>query len=215
MGGILLGSVGANRFLRTYALGADFIARLQAEPWPPALTVRELDWSPIAIAQEWQASGHAWGRVVLVGPVDRGWDHGTVRMRRWTGGALTNDAIQQRIYEAVTGVVALDNLLVIGAHFRIWPKTVVTVEVQLAAESFGNLVAAEAAASADRVVGHASPDADTRGITDAVMEACRHAVSGDDEWLRQLPELSAENMDPVGEWYRHRVVDTAVFGNMP
>lgn len=212
---ILLGSVGANRFLRTYPLGADFIAGLRAEPWLPAVTVRELDWSPIAIAQEWQASVHVWSRVVLVGPVDRGWPHGTVRTRRWTGGTLTNDAIQQRIYEAVTGVVALDNLLVIGAHFSIWPETVITVEVQLAAEIFGNLVAAEAATSPDHLVGHALPDSATRDITDEVMAECRQAISGKDAWLQHLPELSAENLSPVGEWYRHRAAETAVAGNAP
>ena len=51
--------------------------------------------------------------------------------------------IQERIFEGVTGVVSLENTLVIGDYFKIWPKEVFTVEVDLPGEVFGDIVIAE------------------------------------------------------------------------
>lgn len=204
-GRILLGSVGANRLLRNHPLGADFVAGLHGTPWPAQVALVELDWSPIAITQEWQAGGLRWERAVLIGAVDRGWAEGTVRARRWTGGALAVDAIQARIYEAVTGVVNLDNLLVIGAHFGIWPASVVTIEVQLAPERFGRIVAAEASTFPGQVVGSAAPDPAVERVTGEVLAACRQAVSDTGAWTQQLPALSATQLNPPGQWYRHKV----------
>lgn len=209
---ILLGSIGANSVLRDHPLGADFSARLRDEPWPQGVVLQTLDWSPIAIAQDWQASAQRWDRVVLVGPADRGLEDGTVCIRRWVGGAMTVQAIQDRIYEAVTGVVALDNLLVIGAHFGIWPQQVVLVEVQVAEDRFGKVVAAEAAVAPTHVVGSAPPSAAVEGIMDETLAACRQAVAGDNAWLAQVPTRSVQQLNVVGEWYRHQVAAAAGMG---
>ena len=51
--------------------------------------------------------------------------------------------MQERIYEAVTGVVDLENTLIIGSHFKVWPDDVFGVEVDLPADTFGNMVIAD------------------------------------------------------------------------
>src|SRR5262249_39950240 len=65
-----------------------------------------------------------------------------VRGGVWRGGALDPQLLQERIFEAVTGIVSLDNLLIIGEHFAIWPREVITVEVELPKSCFGDLVVA-------------------------------------------------------------------------
>jgi hypothetical protein len=49
----------------------------------------------------------------------------------------------------VTGVVSLDNLLAIGEHFRVWPREVLTVEIELDPAAFGALVMATGARDED------------------------------------------------------------------
>ncbi len=42
-----------------------------------------------------------------------------------------------RVSEAVTGVISLDNLLIVGGYFGIWPPDVVIVEVEPCDENWG------------------------------------------------------------------------------
>ena len=51
--------------------------------------------------------------------------------------------LQDRIYEGVTGVVSLENTLVIGDYFKVWPNEVFTVEIDLPGDTFGEIVMAE------------------------------------------------------------------------
>ena len=101
-----------------------------------------MSWGPLAIVQSLQASGVRYDRAVLIGAVQRGYSVGTVCGGVWRGGALGPQLLQERIFEAVTGIVSLDNLLIIGEHFSIWPREVLTVEVELPKSCFGDLVVA-------------------------------------------------------------------------
>ena len=116
----IVGIVGYYGFVRGYPLGPELMERLHALAWPDDVDIREMNWGPVAIVQDFQAQAEKPQRVVLVGALDRGLADGTVSCRRWTGGALDLDAVQRRMFEAVTGVISLDNLLVIGAQFGIW-----------------------------------------------------------------------------------------------
>ncbi|MFB3115887.1 MAG: hypothetical protein ACE1ZH_00255, partial [Gammaproteobacteria bacterium] len=81
-----------------------------------------MNWGPIAIVQDFQSSSIHYDRIVLIAGVDSGMQPGSVTCRHWLGGKLDNLAVQDRIFEAVTGIISLDNLLVIGEHFKIWPE---------------------------------------------------------------------------------------------
>lgn len=148
MARILIGIVGYCQFVRAYALGPVLMERLQALAWPGPVEIRDMNWGPIAIVQELQASAEKYERVVLVGAVDRGLAAGSVTCHRWKGRVQDLLAVQRRVFEAVTGVVGIDNLLVIGAHFRVWPDQLFSVEAQLPDSSFGDLVLAEMQAAA-------------------------------------------------------------------
>ena len=56
MARVLIGIVGYYQFIRGYALGPELMARLQEDPWPDAVSIKEMNWGPIAIVQDFQAS---------------------------------------------------------------------------------------------------------------------------------------------------------------
>lgn len=180
MARILIGIVGYCQFVRGHPLGPGLMARLQAGPWPEPVEIRELNWGPIAIVQEVQASADKYDRVVLVGAVDRGLAAGTVSCRRWQGRVQDLDAVQRRVFEAVTGVVGVDNMLVIGAHFGIWPDQLFSVEVQLPDSCFGDLVLAEIEAAAGDATGAAIGERDLSPadlqLVQRIVQACRQAA---------------------------------------
>jgi hypothetical protein len=60
-----------------------------------------------------------------------------VRSYSWDGVLPDADEIQARVAEAVTGVIDLDNLLVVTRHFGALPAEVFVVEVQPVAIEFG------------------------------------------------------------------------------
>ena len=204
----IVGIVGYYGFVRGYPLGPELMEQLRAELRSGEVEIREMNWGPVAIVQDFQAeAGPAPERIVLVGALDRGLERGTVSCRRWAGGALDPGAVQQRMFEAVTGVISLDNLLVIGAQFGIWPAQTYTVELQWPDSGLGDLVLGEI--EIERESGHVigerplSPDNDR--IVKAIVESVRALVM--DASPRALPALTVDQLTPVAPVAHHRFVD--------
>lgn len=205
---IIVGTIGCYPFVRGYPLGSTFMERLQAPPWPADVCVREMNWGPVAIVQELEAAPRPPDRVVLVTAVDRGTAIGTVKCRRWLGGPLDPQEMQARMFEAVTGVVHVDNLLAIGEHFRIWPDEVITVEARLPYAHVGDYVLDEL------TTGAATPEAiDQRPLTPAMepvvdrlvaltRQAALEGVSG----MASLMPLRAGDLTPVAEFCRNEAL---------
>ncbi len=171
---VLIGLVGYCQFVRGFVLGPELMTRLQAGPWPEPVEIREMNWGPIAIVQDLQASGARFDRVVLIGAGDRGLAPGSVTCRRWTGQVRDMQAVQRRVFEAVTGVISVDNLLVIGAHFGVWPDQLFSVEVQLPESCLGDQVLAEI--EAGRQSGHAAVIGE-QGLTPDNLELVQRMVA--------------------------------------
>ncbi len=212
---VVIGIVGYYQFIRGYPLGPELMARLKAEPWPDGVEIRELNWGPIAIVQDFQASGVTYDRVVLIGAVDRGLTHGTVSVRRWAGGALEPLAVQRHVFEAVTGVISLDNLLVIGAQFGVWPDQLFTVEVQLGESSVSDLVLAEI--EVDRQAGHMgiigekplTPD--NIKIVDRIVTLTRRAALEGAQGVPEVMPLTVEQLtQPAAFCHNQFTVDCQV-----
>ncbi|MFQ5707583.1 MAG: hypothetical protein ACE5HO_09060 [bacterium] len=106
--------------------------------WPDAVTVEEMNWGPIAIVQSFQCSDKPYDRVVLISARPSGRPAGTITLRRWLGGLPDEEKVQARVAEAVTGVISVDNLLVIGEYFGIWPREVILVDVEPGREEMGD-----------------------------------------------------------------------------
>ena len=160
-----------------------------------------MNWSPIAIVQDFQAQSVRYDRIILVAAVDRGLQAGTISCRRWLGGKLAHPAIQDRIFEAVTGIISLDNLLVIGEHFKIWPEELLTVEVQLEDTGFGDFVLSELALHRELgeagIVGENPPTPENEKIVrEMVLMTEKAAVEGV-RGMSNLHPLTAEQLTPL------------------
>ena len=139
--------------LRDLSLGPILTAQLASMDWPADVEVdADLSFGPIAVVQRFQTQPEQYERVVLFAAVSRGRSPGTVTVYRWLGKLPPGEEIQARIGEAVSGVVSLDNLLIIGEHFGIWPKEVIVIEVEPEDESWGSGFSPAVAKAMDTVV---------------------------------------------------------------
>jgi hypothetical protein len=202
----VIGIVGYFEFVRGYPLGPETMQRLRGTAWPHAVEIREMNWGPVAIVQEFQALAHRPDRVVLMGALDRGLPHGTVTCRRWVGGPLDTAAVQRRMFEAVTGIISLDNLLVIGSHFGIWPEDTFTVELQWPESGLSDLVLDEAASRAGRggVVGERPLSAANEQIVRNLVRTVQRLAM---EPSPVAESLGAEQLTPVAAVAHYRFHD--------
>ncbi len=205
----VVGIVGYFQFLRGYPLGPELMTRLRAAAWASGLDIREMNWGPIAIVQDFQAEPFKPDRVVLIGAVDRGLPAGTVTCHRWIGGTLDPLAVQRRVFEGVTGVISLDNLIVIGAHFGVWPDHLLTVEMQAREGDISELVLDEIEFSRTRgsadVIGEQPPTQANLRVVERLVEAVRQAVL--DEPTAEVQPLGIDQMAPAATFSHHRFYD--------
>ncbi len=133
---IFIGGVGYTN-LRDLSVGPTVVQELQQLAWPGKVEIDDLGpGGPIAAVHRFREAP-PYDRVVLMGAVGRERTPGQVYCYRWDGCLPDRDEIQARVAEAVTGVISLDNLLIIGGFFGIWPPNVVVVEVEPRDEDWG------------------------------------------------------------------------------
>jgi len=110
------------------------IEQLQRRSWPVDVVIEDLSYGPIDVLFKLQAEPAPFRLGILVGAVARGRTPGSVERYVWPGETLAPDELQDRIAEAVTGVVSLENLLHILGHFGALPTRTIVVEVEPEAE---------------------------------------------------------------------------------
>lgn len=122
---------------------------------PPALLVEDLSYGPVAVAQ-WladEARAAPIMRAVFVSAVERadGRPPGTVAVYRWDRVLPEPAEIQRVVNDAVTGVILLDNTLVVTAWMKTLPAETIVVEVEPLKHEFGDDMSAPVAAVYDDV----------------------------------------------------------------
>ena len=132
---VLVGGVGY-RFLRDQSLGIHIAERL-AERARNGIEVEDLGYHPIGFAQNLEERPD-YDRLVLVAGIKRGRPPATVAVYRWDGRLPSREEIQERVAEAVTGVVSLDNLLIVCGALGALPDDVRVVEVEPLDEGWGD-----------------------------------------------------------------------------
>lgn len=186
----LIGGVGY-RFTRDLAFGPLLIDRLRGVPWLDGIEVEDLSYAPIAIVQRWQQTPY--DRVILVGAVSRGYRlAGTLCQYCPTGILPDAEEIQDRVGEALTGIISLDNLLIVTRAFGVLPQSVEVIDVEPYDLGWGDGLSplvAEAVAPAVEVIREAVGRRSTDGAADAV-EALRQR----DEILQVLFWLEGEGL---------------------
>lgn len=141
---VLVGGIGY-RNLRDHSIGIEVTDCLAGRSWPDGpdeVVVEDLSYNPIAVVQrlEDDPPDRRFRLAVLVAGVARGGGRrpGAVTAYRWDGALPPPEEIQRAVTEAVTGVIALDNTLVVARHFGALPAQVVVVEVEPEVEEFGD-----------------------------------------------------------------------------
>jgi hydrogenase maturation protease len=126
---VLIACVGY-RFMRDLSVGPDLIPLLSQLEWPEGVEVCDLHFGPVHMVHWLEERPGYFGRIVFVAAMERGRVRGRVYCYRWDGVLPDPDEIQQRVGEGVTGVISLDNLLIVGQFFGALPPDVLVVEVE-------------------------------------------------------------------------------------
>ena len=134
----LVGGVGYH-FMRDLSLGPVLTERLAQLEWPDHVQIdADFSYGPVAIVQRFKCEPDLCDKIVLFSAIERGREPGTIEVYRWPGTLPDSEEVQARVGEALTGVVDLDNLLVVGQQFEIWPSEVIVVEVEPADLNWGD-----------------------------------------------------------------------------
>ena len=124
------------RYLRDNALGV-WVTDTLAPRAANGIEFEDLGYHPVGFVQNLE-DRPTYDRIVLVGAIKRGREPGTVRTYRCDHALTTPKEIQERVSESVTGVISLDNLLVVTEAFGAFPEDVWVVEVEPADEGWGD-----------------------------------------------------------------------------
>lgn len=146
----LVGGVGYHD-LRDFSVGPLVAESLAGADWPPGVTVEDLSYDPVKIVHRLAAEEPPFERLLVVGAVRRGRRPGSVTAYRWDRGLPDGEEVQARVAEAVTGVVGLENLLVVIEAFEAAPPEVWVVEVEPEVEAYGRELSPAVARAVDEL----------------------------------------------------------------
>jgi len=132
---VLVGGVGY-RFLRDGGLGP-YLSDILAERAANGIEVEDLGYHPVGFHQNLEERPD-YDRIILVAAIGRGREPGTIKAYRWDHVLPPVEEIQDRVSEAVTGTISLDNLLVVTEALGGFPEDVWVVEVEPADETWGD-----------------------------------------------------------------------------
>ncbi len=125
---ILVAVVGY-RNLSDFSIGPNLLPDLLASDWEPGVEVEEFSYGPIAVVQNLE-DRPPYDRMVFLSAVQRGRLPGDFYRYEWRFPLPSEEEIQARITEAVTGVISLENLLVIAQYFRVLAPETIVIELE-------------------------------------------------------------------------------------
>lgn len=132
---VLVGGVGYTN-LRDLSFGPILVERLQRTAWRPGIDIEDLSAGAIHEVHVLQ-DRRPYDAAILISGVRRGGAAGTVRSYRWEHTVRTTDEIQERVSEALVGIIGLDTLLTVLDHFGALPTDTWIVEVEPRDEDWG------------------------------------------------------------------------------
>ena len=134
---VFIGTIGYHN-LRNHSIGPALLPQLQKMNWKEGVEVDELNWGPIAIVQKFQSLPTPYDRVILLAAIERpGRKIGDITVYKWMGNLPAEELIQRCVGDAVTGIISVENLLIIGEYFKIWTGETFVVDVEPGVEEAG------------------------------------------------------------------------------
>lgn len=149
---ILIGTVGYH-LLRNHSVGPILLPQLNEMAWNDKVAIEEMNWGPIAIVQYFQTLEIPFDRVIFLVALERPERKvGDISVYQWLGKLPDEKQIQACVGDAATGVISVENLLVIGEFFKIWPKEVFLVDVEPGFEQAGEHLTPEVEAKVPEIL---------------------------------------------------------------
>ena len=146
----VIGGVGY-RNLRDHSLGIVMSDELEPYADPPWLLIEDLCYGPVAVGQWFldEATTAPITRAVFVTAIGRedGRPPGTIRAYRWDRALPSEEEIQRAVVDAVTGVILLDNTLIVTEWMKALPAETIVVEVEPLEHAFGDEMSPAVAAA--------------------------------------------------------------------
>jgi hydrogenase maturation protease len=113
------------------------VERLQELSWPDDVHIEDFSYGPIGVLMRLEDEPVRYDRAIFAGAVERDRAPGTLNVYGWEGGPADPEQVQARIAEAVTGVIGLENLLVIMDHFGALPASTTVIELEPVEHEWG------------------------------------------------------------------------------
>lgn len=136
---VIVGGIGYPD-LCDYSIGILVQEELSTRAAPSHVVVEDLSYNPIAIIQRLndEPANDRFSRLIAVSAVKRGDEPaGTVRAYRWDGLMPADEEVQRAVTDGVTGIIAIENTLVIARYFAALPDDVIVIEVEPETHEFG------------------------------------------------------------------------------
>lgn len=146
----LIGGVGYGN-LSDLSFGPLLIERLLPMTWPDDVELEDLSYGPLFIMHALDERA-PFERMIFVGAVRRETTPGEIRSYRWTHALPDDDEVQARVIEAGTGVISMENLLVVTSFFKKLPGEVIVIEVEPENDDCGQNLTAPVEAAVPRVI---------------------------------------------------------------
>lgn len=142
---VIIGGIGY-RNLRDHSAGLMVAERLMERELGDDIVVEDLSYNPIAVVQRLddEPRHRRFARAIFVGAVERGGVRapGSITAYRWDRELPDAEEIQRAVADAVTGIINIDNTLIVAAHFGALPEQVFVVEIEPLVHEFGEAFSA-------------------------------------------------------------------------
>jgi hydrogenase maturation protease len=126
---VLIAGVGHPN-LKDLSFGQVLLAHLKTQDWLEEVDLENLSFGAIAVLQWFQDFPGRYQRVLFISAAERNREPGTLETYSWDFAPLDDLKVQECVAESVTGIISLDNLLVILQHFNVLPREVVVIEIE-------------------------------------------------------------------------------------
>ncbi len=119
---VLIAGVGHPN-LKDLSFGQVLLPHLKKQDWAKDVELQNLSFGAIAVLQWFQDYPGKYERVVFISAAEReGRMPGTLDVYKWPFPVLDPEVVQECVAESVTGIISLDNLLMILQQFDALPR---------------------------------------------------------------------------------------------
>ena len=127
---VLIAGVGHPN-LKDLSFGQVLLPHLKEQDWTKGFDLENLSFGAIAVLQWFQDFPDKYDRVVFVSAAERtGRKPGTLDVYKWDFAPLDEEVVQECVAESVTGIISLDNLMMILQYFKALPPEVFVLDLE-------------------------------------------------------------------------------------